>query len=42
VDEVEPKKKYKKPNKDEKKALQNLISILKKYHKVLRQKKFKP
>ena len=30
VDEVEPKKKYKKPNKDEKKALQNLISILKK------------
>jgi lysyl-tRNA synthetase class 1 len=30
VDEVEPKKKYKKPNKDEQKALQNLISILKK------------
>jgi lysyl-tRNA synthetase class 1 len=30
MDEVEPKKKYKKPNKDEKKALQNLISILKK------------
>ena len=30
VDEVEPKKKYKKPNKDEKKALQNLILILKK------------
>ena len=30
VDEVEPKKKFKKPNKDEKKALENLISKLKK------------
>ena len=29
-DEVEPKKKYKKPNDDEKKALKNLISALKK------------
>ena len=30
MDEVEPKKKYKKPNEDEKKALKNLISELKK------------
>ena len=30
VDEVEPKKKFKKPNKNEKKALENLIAVLKK------------
>jgi lysyl-tRNA synthetase class 1 len=30
VDEVEPKKKFKKPNTNEKKALENLVSILKK------------
>jgi lysyl-tRNA synthetase class 1 len=30
VDEVEPKKKFKKPNKNEKKALENLIASLKK------------
>ena len=30
VDRVEPKKKFKKPNKDEKKALLNLIEVLKK------------
>tara|TARA_B100000945_G_scaffold297496_1_gene276608 strand:+ start:2152 stop:3717 length:1566 start_codon:yes stop_codon:yes gene_type:complete len=30
IDEVEPKKKFKKPNKNEKKALENLIAILKK------------
>ena len=29
VDEVEPKKKYKKPNDSEQKALKNLISVLK-------------
>ena len=28
IDEVEPKKKFKKPNKNEKKALENLISVL--------------
>ena len=30
VDEVEPKKKFKKPNKNEKKALENLVTVLKK------------
>ena len=30
IDEVEPKKKFKKPNKNEKKALENLIAVLKK------------
>jgi len=30
VDEVEPKKKFKKPNTNEKKALENLVSVLKK------------
>ena len=30
IDEVEPKKRFKKPNKNEKKALENLIAILKK------------
>ena len=30
IDEVEPKKKFKKPNQNEKKALENLVSVLKK------------
>ena len=30
IDEVEPKKKFKKPNENEKKALENLIAVLKK------------